>query len=238
MAAIFGSAFPDVVKTQLVDRIVAWGTGKPLDSSSGETGFSEVTSAPNAGAARGNTGNWEAPRWGAANTAAANWQASGNSGGVVPAGAQGINPATGNQSASFAAATDTTRGTAGPYPLQRPGDAPNRGGPLDLGPAVTQTPAVSMPSGDSRGGAGGHEATPEQCDRFTLMERKLREYGASYYLLETWGNDGDLYRFHCKMAVGANPNYTRHFEATDRDALKAMAAVLEKVEAWRAGRLP
>ena len=28
MAAIFGSAFPDVVKSVLVDRIVAWSTGK------------------------------------------------------------------------------------------------------------------------------------------------------------------------------------------------------------------
>jgi len=30
MAAIFGSAFPDVVKTVLVDRIVAFSTGKPV----------------------------------------------------------------------------------------------------------------------------------------------------------------------------------------------------------------
>jgi hypothetical protein len=240
MAAIFGSAFPDVVKTQLVDRIVAWSTGKPLESSSGEGDFSEVTSAPASNTARGNTGNWEAPRWGAASTAPASWQATApGPGGVVPAGAQGVNPATGNQSASFAAVADSARGATGPYPLQRPaGETPNRGGPLDLGPAVAQSPAVVMPAGESRSAAVGHEASGEQCDRFTLMERKLREYGASYYLLETWGNDGDLYRFHCKMAVGANPSYTRHFEATDRDALRAMAQVLEKVEAWRAGRLP
>ena len=77
----------------------------------------------------------------------------------------------------------------------------------------------------------------EQPERFTAMERRLRENGATYYLLETWGNDGELYRFHCKMAIGNNPNYTRHFEATDRDALKAMAQVLERVEAWRSERL-
>ncbi len=68
------------------------------------------------------------------------------------------------------------------------------------------------------------------------MERKLRSYGATYYLLETWGNEGELYRFHCKMAVGNNPSYTRHFEATDRDSLRAMSQVLERVEAWRNGR--
>ena len=32
LAAIFGSAFPDVVKTVLVDRVVAWSTGAPLES--------------------------------------------------------------------------------------------------------------------------------------------------------------------------------------------------------------
>ena len=81
------------------------------------------------------------------------------------------------------------------------------------------------------------QISPENPDRFTAMERKLREYGAVYYLLETWGTDGELYRFHCRMAIANNPNYTRHFEATDRDALKAMSQVLARVEAWRAGRL-
>ena len=60
--------------------------------------------------------------------------------------------------------------------------------------------------------------------------------GATYYLLETWGRNGELYRFHCKMAVAGNPDYTRHFEATDSDASRAMQQVLEQVEAWRAGR--
>jgi hypothetical protein len=84
-------------------------------------------------------------------------------------------------------------------------------------------------------GAQGSSAPP---DRFSLLERRLREYGAIYYLLETWGNDGELYRFHCKMAIANNPNYTRHFEATHREAMQAMNQVLEQIEAWRAGRLP
>ncbi len=67
------------------------------------------------------------------------------------------------------------------------------------------------------------------------MERRLREFGATYYLLETWGNAGELYRFHCRMAVANNAAYSRHFEATDRDALKAMSDVLAQVQAWRSG---
>jgi hypothetical protein len=83
--------------------------------------------------------------------------------------------------------------------------------------------------------AGG--AAWQQPEDFGGMERKLREHGAVYYLLETWGSEGEQYRFHCRMAIANNPNYTRHFEATDRDALKAMSQVLSRVEAWRAGRL-
>jgi len=73
-------------------------------------------------------------------------------------------------------------------------------------------------------------------DRFTYVLDRLRELGATYYLLETWGNEGQRFRFHCKMAIGGNPSYTRHFEASDRDALQAMARVLTEVEGWRAGR--
>lgn len=73
-------------------------------------------------------------------------------------------------------------------------------------------------------------------DRFLYVMDRLRELGAVYYLLETWGSDGQRFRFHCKMAIGGNPTHTRHFEAIDRDALQSMARVLAEVEAWRAGR--
>ncbi len=70
------------------------------------------------------------------------------------------------------------------------------------------------------------------------MERRLREYGATYYLLDTHATDGQQYRFYCRMASGNNSNVTRDFEATDPDALQAMAQVLRQVEAWRSGREP
>jgi hypothetical protein len=65
---------------------------------------------------------------------------------------------------------------------------------------------------------------------------RIRQLGATYYLLETWGDRGQLYRFYCKMAVGGNPDYSRYFEATDADALAAMDKVLREVEDWRAAR--
>ncbi len=246
MAAIFGSAFPDVVKSVLVDRLVAWGTGKSPETAkpASNGGFGEVT--PGGNSVQAGANNWEAPRWGAQSTPATTWQsqeANPALSGVVPAGAAVVNPSMGNQSASFAAPAESGRVAPGTYPVGRgTNEPPYRKEAVENSPLAQQfkRPArpQAMPLGDGAGTAAGQGAQSlEQPERFTAMERRLRENGATYYLLETWGNEGELYRFHCKMAIANNPNYTRHFEATDRDALKAMAQVLERVEAWRAGRL-
>jgi len=243
MAAIFGSAFPDVVKTVLVDRLVAWGTGKTPEPAKPATdgGFAEV--APNGNMAQDSANIREAPRWGAQGTPDTAWQsqpANPPRGGVVPTGGAIVNPAMGNQSASFSAPADPARGAPGGYPMARgANEPPYRNPAAENGPGGPQFSQPGRPVALSANDpAAGRAIQPlDQPDRFTVMERRLRENGATYYLLETWGNEGELYRFHCKMAIGNNPNYTRHFEATDRDALKAMAQVLERVEAWRAGRL-
>ncbi|MGC3966083.1 MAG: hypothetical protein QM775_01540 [Pirellulales bacterium] len=78
-------------------------------------------------------------------------------------------------------------------------------------------------------------AAPEQ---FTQIQQRLRALGATHYALETWGSEGGYYRFQCQMAAGHNSAYTRKFEATDTDALRAMQTVLDDVEAWKAGRMP
>ena len=243
MAAIFGSAFPDVVKSVLVDRIVAWGTGKPLETAQPapeESGFSSLTPMPPAAGERRDN-QWEAPRWNNPSGVAAAWSPppGAQTGAVVPAGAPIGHQGGGNQSAGFAAPADANRAAPASYPVveRSPSDETARA-------AAPEYPSTSAPNPFKTAGQAGAEATagplasqPEQPDRFRMMERKLREYGAVYYLLETWGTEGELYRFHCRMAITNNPNYTRHFEATDRDALKAMSQVLARVEAWRAGRL-
>lgn len=239
MAAIFGSAFPDVVKTMLVDRIVALSTGKPVEPPAAATdpnGFREVTTAPEVAAAPGAAAmGAEAPRWGtpAGGSAwpreAATVAPTGGTPTVVPVSGPGDQPGY-NQSASFSVPVNNEVVPAGGQPpaAQTPHQlpaAPGEASPYGSAPPVN--PAVA---------AADRTACPlEQPDRFTEMERRLREYGATYYLLETWGNAGELYRFHCRMAVANNGSYSRHFEATDRDALKAMSDVLAQVEAWRSG---
>jgi hypothetical protein len=209
MAAIFGSAFPDVVKAVLVDRIVHWATGKlPENAPTASTeGFSTVAPVPHGEASPAVVAGSDAPPWTGPSAPPSE---------VMPAAATVADPYGAHQQASYIA-------PAGQSPLQVDVNVPAQ--------------ASNVPAATSGAPWGSPSAAETQADPFTSMERKLREYGATYYLLETWGNDREMFRFHCKMAVGNDPNYTRHFEAIDHDALRAMHQVVNRVEAWRAGRV-
>ena len=94
-------------------------------------------------------------------------------------------------------------------------------------------------SGDRTPEVSGVRASPGDAaglKRFTRIERRLRQLGATYYLLESWGAEGHLFRFHCRMAIGGQPHQNRYFEATDEDPLEAMEQVLQEVQHWRFGR--
>ena len=78
-------------------------------------------------------------------------------------------------------------------------------------------------------------AEPAGQDSFRQIERRLKELGATYWLLETFGNRGQLYRFYCKVSVAGDPHHTHPFDATNEDPLQAMRLVLEHVERWRSG---
>ena len=84
--------------------------------------------------------------------------------------------------------------------------------------------------------AGDAAAGPtSSTDPFRSIQDRLRELGATYYLLESWGTGQQMYRFYCKMSVGGSADYTRYFEASHADPLQAMREVLGQVESWRAG---
>jgi hypothetical protein len=92
----------------------------------------------------------------------------------------------------------------------------------------------------SSGFATTASATPAPVggDPFLQIQQRLRALGALHYSLETWGSQGEAYRFQCRMAAGHSPNYSRHFEATDVDPLRVMQTVLVEIESWKSGRLP
>jgi hypothetical protein len=87
--------------------------------------------------------------------------------------------------------------------------------------------APALPVGPAR-------TAPVPTDYHQIQER-LQKLGATYYVLESWGNDQQLYRFCCKMAVAGHADYVHCFEATHSDPLRAMQQVLREVESWRGG---
>ena len=130
----------------------------------------------------------------------------------------------------------------------------NAAGPTDPPPMAPRWSAELTPRQTSAVVPAGYEAaidpaahaapvtppaatTPKAADPFLHTQKRLQELGATYYLLESWGGQQQLYRFYCKMAVGGNPNYTRYFEAIESDPLRAMSQVLGQVESWRAGQM-
>jgi len=119
-------------------------------------------------------------------------------------------------------------------------NAPSDPGASAESPARTSAQSAAgsnvAPSPDP--GGDGQPAPADNCTvQFRRMEQRLRELGATYYLLETWGSSGDRYRFFCKMAIAGNADYNRNriFQATAADPLRAMQDVLGQVEQWRSG---
>ena len=110
-----------------------------------------------------------------------------------------------------------------------------RDGPTDRVGLVESADLVpvhrSPPTSAAEPIAGSPALVTEDCRE---VERRLRQLGATYYILELWGQSKQLYRFHCRVAVTGSPTYTRYFEATGTEALLAMREVLGQVEAWRA----
>jgi hypothetical protein len=99
-------------------------------------------------------------------------------------------------------------------------------------PANYQAPVESRPSAAlASNGMSNAPANP-----FSQIQARLKQLGATYYLLETWGNEQQFYRFYCKIAVGGNTNFTHCFESTSSDSLQAMTEVLKQVEASRSAK--
>ncbi len=62
-----------------------------------------------------------------------------------------------------------------------------------------------MNSAPGRGAATDDARGSRAVDQFMYIQQRLRELGANYYLLENWGDQGECYRFHCRVAVLAMP---------------------------------
>jgi hypothetical protein len=117
------------------------------------------------------------------------------------------------------------------------------GGTTSTNSTAPKGPRDAQSSGQSPDVSGGSSkdlsSSSDGCTvQFRRMEQRLRDLGATYYLLETWGTNGDRYRFFCKMSLAGNADYNRNriFQATAVDPMQAMRDVLSQVEQWRAGK--
>ncbi len=125
--------------------------------------------------------------------------------------------------------------TSNPASLQGQATAATQSAVVPAGYQVPAESAAATPPVVNAAGQSGTAATPAAGDQFHAIQDRLRQLGATYYLLESWGNEQQMYRFYCKMAVGGSADYTRYFEATNSDPLQAMLQVLRQVDTWRDG---
>jgi len=103
----------------------------------------------------------------------------------------------------------------------------------DAGRTDTQV-STTLPLGESRDGSVPplEEVASRTTDQFTGIQQRLRQLGATWYALETWGNEG-RFHFTCRVSVDGNPSLNRLFQASDAEAIQAMAKVLHEVERWK-----
>jgi hypothetical protein len=101
--------------------------------------------------------------------------------------------------------------------------------------ATSEAPRFRPPVATAAAPAAAAIAAPPRNpeDRLHELGSRLQRLGATYYVLESWGNDQQLYRFYCKVAVAGSADYTHCFEATRADPLEAMREVVRQVEAWK-----
>ena len=109
--------------------------------------------------------------------------------------------------------------------------------PAAASPVVAQSEAPRSPPASSAVGppaaARGTEPPRSLAARLQELGTRLQQMGATYYVLETWGSQQQLYRCYCKVAVAGNADYTHCFEAVHGEPLQAMLQVLRQVETWR-----
>lgn len=99
-----------------------------------------------------------------------------------------------------------------------------------------QATAYSTPAAPRANSASAEDQSPPASDAFARGEQRLRQYGATHYRLESWGESGELFRCSANVALPNHRSGARHFEATAASPSQAIDRLLEQVETWRAAQ--
>jgi hypothetical protein len=222
LVALFGSSLPKTITTLLEGH---WASG--FGGSSGQpSGASDAGTAGAGGKLIANPVGPAGPAWETVSPK----QGNGPAGALDPAPSV-ITPAV------YEEAMPRRGGIAGNQGVS-PMAMPRRLADEGVAAIATSLPAVAPNCGAPNCGAsngsvaaptGGCPEQAPQLDHFSQIQQQLRQLGVTYYLLETWGNQRELFRFYCEVPIGGNPNFVRHFEATHAEPLQAMTQVLQQV---------
>jgi hypothetical protein len=133
----------------------------------------------------------------------------------------------------------TEAGLSTRFPQNKdPGTDPGRGlsrVPTGAGDLLPLVRPVTMGHSDATASPPGPAGSLPPSDQFKYVQDRLRQLGATYFVLETCGDEKRDFRFYCRMSVGGNPRVTQPFWCFDSDPLKAMTQVLKQVEDWQSG---
>jgi hypothetical protein len=102
--------------------------------------------------------------------------------------------------------------------------------------AALQATAYSTATAAPAKSAFAEDQPPPTSDAFARGEQRLRQYGATHYRLENWGESGELFRCSANVALPNHRYGARHFEATAASPSQAIDRLLEQVETWRAAQ--
>jgi hypothetical protein len=115
--------------------------------------------------------------------------------------------------------------------------APQRKAPKrNIPDAALQATAYSTPAAPWAKSASAEDQPPPASDAFARGEQRLRQYGATHYRLESWGENGELFRCSANVALPNHRYGARHFETTAASPSQAIDRLLEQVESWRAAQ--
>ncbi|MDR1484213.1 MAG: hypothetical protein LBT09_05275 [Planctomycetaceae bacterium] len=111
---------------------------------------------------------------------------------------------------------------------------------------MPMTPLPSLSNSPSSASGGGSIVVSGQRD-FSEIVKELQQLGATYYCLEKWGNQGELFRFRCYVNpqnntadnTGNQPNnskYQRFFQHIGNDQIRVMEHVIGEIKNWKSSQ--
>lgn len=101
----------------------------------------------------------------------------------------------------------------------------------EIGPRNSRKPS-SPASGQAT--AKGPSPAADANPRMLEIRKRLIKRGAQYMRLDEISGQPSAYHFSCRMPVGGRTVYSRNFNTTDSDPVRAMTRVLDQVERWQA----